>query len=301
MFRISISFGLNIVLLTASYVLWRSNKTDKYPYEEHLIKHCSRYKWWDLTNTSLHDVQHLSSTDQSERHFFFFGNSVTRHYAFALERVLANKSDHSGTRHKAKMICPKTTSQGCTLQQVRFMWKNWPWKPPTTPTMPAEHLLDGCSSSSSIETCIGSFLLGASANDVLVVGSNYAYTSICRFGNESDAYKQASKDLPKLVNFIVNTFPGLIVFHTLGPVRENHERPAEHRWIPSLNNVMRSSVAGTRIVVLDTYSILLTMRDLFEDVIHHPGLPSEAVVKLLLQLIQCCADHLHAKQCNSMA
>ena len=200
-----------------------------------------------------------------------------------MEKMLHHENDVAGDRSLEKAECPKDTL-GCSRGRVKFMWKNWPLMPRPTPSMPPEHLTDGCQEyGDDVRTCFLSFFGNCTDNDVLIVGSNYAFTSTMQYGTEEEALATAEQDIPASVEILLETFPGTILYHSLGPVQFSHERLDEHRWIPLLNNITKRAVASTRIVYIDTYGHLLDKRPLFEDVIHHPGRPSEDVVNMFLE------------------
>lgn len=213
------------------------------------------------------------------------GNSINRHYSYALERLLKQQRDVEGERSKEKAECPKDTL-GCDRGRVKFLWKNWPLVPRPTSSMPPEHLLDGCKEyGEDVEACYMAYFAEATDNDVLIVGSNYAFTSICLFATEEEAFSTAEKDIPASITLLRRLFPGLILYHSLGPVRSDHPRPAEHRWIPAINRITERAVQDTRVLYVNTYSYLQNKTSQYEDVIHHPGAPSEGIVQMFLDMV----------------
>jgi hypothetical protein len=201
-----------------------------------------------------------------------------------MEKSMKGQRDGHADRSAEKAECPKDTL-GCDRGQVSFLWKNWPLVPRELPTMPQEHLMDGCVQFSTLQACLEEYFGNSTEEDVLIIGSNYAFTSICLYGTEDEAYATARMDVPESIEIILQTFPGIILYHSLGPVRADHPRPDEHRWIPALNNITKQAVENTRIIFIDTYSFLLDKTSYFDDVIHHSGPPSEGVIDLFLDAV----------------
>ena len=75
--------------------------------------------------------------------------------------------------------------------------EKWPLEPRRTLTIPLRHLIDGCHGFPNLQICLKEFFAEATYDDVLIIGSNYAFTSICQFGTEDEAYaveEQKEKD-----------------------------------------------------------------------------------------------------------
>jgi hypothetical protein len=240
--------------------------------------------WNYTTNDGMKERTAREGVNWRSRKYFFMGNSVNRHYSFALEKLMKGQRDGHADRSSEKAECPKDTL-GCDRGQVKFLWKNWPLVPRRTPTMPQQHLSDGCHGYPSLQSCLEVFFANATSEDVLIIGSNYAFTSICQFGTEEQAYATARIDIPESIESVLQLFPGIILYHSLGPVRPDHPRPDEHQWIATINNITKQAVANTRIVFVDSYEFLLDKTSQFDDVIHHSGPPSEGVVSLFLETI----------------
>jgi len=245
--------------------------------------------WNDLSNIStICENFDIQEAHPNERAFFFFGNSVNRHYAFALANALKNLPDELHSRGKEIGQCPKDSIKGCTLGNIKFLWKTWPLVPRNEAKwkLPPEHLLDGCEKfGSDIEKCFSEFLGSPTKKDVLIVGSNFAFTSIGEFsGNDYELIDAAKVDIPIYVTLLEKLFPGIIIFHTLCPLRNEDDK---QRWAIQLNEITRKAIEGTRIYLVDTFGYLFNKTHLYNDHIHHPGILSEQIVRILMSIVKC--------------
>merc|ERR1712216_665649 len=117
----------------------------------------------------------LNWTELSERKYFFVGNSVTRHYAFALRNLLGTGNRVLGRKQEKRSCRGALGTESCGFTfvtranietTVQFFWKNYMGISPSHD----DKSRDICKESPT-EQCFKRLFGQASSRDVLIVGS----------------------------------------------------------------------------------------------------------------------------------
>lgn len=169
------------------------------------------------------DIDSGALEQRRECKYYLIGNSVTRHYAFALHALVFEHSVVLTDRQTEKSRCQGILgTSSCSIgDNVKFFWKNT-----LSDTIASDDVLrDACAKHAHTHNCLNEIFRGASINDVLIVGSllsnnSYAtsrgYNSWLPFHESGPQFADAAEHADAAVVFqmLVDTFPGRIIWHS---------------------------------------------------------------------------------------
>ena len=238
------------------------------------------------------------------RHLYILGNSVYRHYSFAVPMIFDNVYNSSliKPRSDEKNICQGDLHvQSCDHYtrnrdtMVRFMWKNL-----IGSEMPLydDSDRDICRKEAEAK-CLPKLFIDAKPKDILLLGAvpadtkcfqNRSFSSIhtmpsslCRtvlFCNLTVEYSV------QLLRNLMNSFPGAIIVGSYPHVREN--RGFTDRCQLEIATIVSEAVNQINSPRMRYVYLTPLQRDLdqlYLDWLHHPGVLSEYVLRLIyLQL-----------------
>jgi hypothetical protein len=270
------------------------------------------------------------------------GNSVTRHYAFGLKGILDKTHDNQTTdeqRREEKSRCNGvlgTSScklyayNGATRTNITFFWKNFVSENVATDDLRRDICANNNNAPTSLRECLSKhfngtssgknhlpvYSHGATARDVLVVGSvalNSTY--FLEHGGSSlrDLHIIAPMfgvsaqhaDVELVVQELLGSFPGTIIWlsntHLNLQLNNAHTPQDINGCYAYIDSRVRCAVRrqGGRIQYLDNRDMQTKYIQAFEsreapspadkgpylDVIHHPGALSEAVMRSVLAML----------------
>lgn len=257
-----------------------------------------------------------------QKRYYFFGQSVTRHYAYSMADVLVigRDSDPLGASRLEEKARASAGAQPARHKGTRFYWKNYigmqhayddEKRDACAPFKRPQHL------DSPTGQCFARLLRGATENDVLVIGSiSVNTTEFKRIGGNSyiggpemtlaavgfDAAHMA------LLRLLLRQFPGAIVWHSYPYVRlEADTKPScgrpkksgnltqanqcadKNACIGPINAAIRCAIlrlGSSRVQFLNLWELQRQRQHEYVDQIHHPGPLSEAFVFALLGMLQ---------------
>ena len=250
----------------------------------------------------------LNFTDLSRRNYYFVGNSVDRHYAFALRDILGT-SPKSMSRAEEKKSCQGvlgTASCGFTFftrsdiqTTVNFYWKNYLGMTQSYDDMSR----DVCKDSQS-EALFTDLFHNASSRDVLIIGSVPVDSEYFKkLGGHSSApfhisapqwlESQLHLRVHDILEMLLRTFPGAIIWHSYPFLNMNKNSFGNDLAFGDLNrcfsfgNSLIQCYARSypRIAFLDLTSMQARRLPEYNDLIHHSGKISEDIVEIMLKLI----------------
>mmetsp|Transcript_3186 Transcript_3186/g.3948 ORF Transcript_3186/g.3948 Transcript_3186/m.3948 type:complete len:409 (+) Transcript_3186:54-1280(+) len=252
----------------------------------------------------------LNFKDLRSRNYWLMGNSVTRHYAFALRDLLQETStDTHMDRHMEKSSCQGVLgTSSCDMDvyfndekysKITFGWKNYIGTTPSVDDTTRDICYSlGLGAVEKIKECYDKLFQGATSHDVLLVGS--ISTNVSAFiGNGGNSWKgfeisgpqfaQASKATHHADNIqlLLASFPGSVIWHSFPHVVMAHHNGANpgdlNRCFTVINNHVKcASGSFDRAMFLDLSIAQMAHEDLYADFIHHPGALSKFVVNAML-------------------
>ena len=186
------------------------------------------------------------------RNFFFLGNSVTRHYAFALRDMLEQRSpsSHGGTarpqlsRQEEKALCHGVLGADttCTLHarqpggapplNLTFMWKHTIGETHTVDD-PRDVCRPWSRRGENVAACLSDLFRSATRHDVLIIGSMLTnLTHFVAHGGSSlgrnlpqtslkIAAGTASANGPFVISALRAAFPGSLLWHSFAHIDMN--------------------------------------------------------------------------------
>ena len=240
------------------------------------------------------------------------GNSVTRHYAFALRNMLATGHDGSVNRTAEKHKCESKVldTSSCELPRldgisppITFWWKNYLG---SAHEIAADDAARDVCHQMQTGSCLRSLFSGYNASDVLVVGSlpinithfkaigGSSFSSLEKAG-PAFAAANAAADLPMLEQMLVHGFPGAILWHSYAYVdmaRHTGDRSFDfNHCFDRISNATacalsrgRAGAGPSRMHFVDLRALERSRLSEYADAIHHPGKLSEAIVKELVRV-----------------
>lgn len=242
------------------------------------------------------------------RSFFFMGNSVTRHYAMALQGMFDGIQDKPIDHKTEKNMCQGIlgVSSCAAGPNISFFWKN---------TISVRRAYDDpgrdvCGTSpgdGSIEPCLKALFKQAGPRDVLVMGSlvfdslqfhQQGYTTMESLDRMLVGAAASARNITHnvvVVDMLLRVFPGLIIWHSY-PFLHAAKNDVKLAWdinacsrAVSKQALCAASSARdyrSRIEFVDLSGIQSTRLDLYKDLIHHPGILSEQILKVLLSMLR---------------
>lgn len=271
---------------------------------------------------ALSDSARQLAIGNTQQNFYLLGNSVTRHYAFALKALLERGSNHSVTdgmtafspedRSAEKAQCrgvlgdsscvlPVHRKGASMVTNVSFLWKNTIGVDAST-----DDPRDVCTGWTRTADCVSFLFRHATRSDVLIVGS--LLTDLKRFyalGGET-----MKSDLPTwaplvtagsraansaaVVRMLTDAFPGRILWHSYAVVNMDPKRWARGHpdWdvntcFAPIDDRVRCVCDGSptgRTHFINLRPLQQHYMDKYLDIIHHPGDLSKAIVFAMLAI-----------------
>ena len=277
-----------------------------------MLPGCERDGETHLPNTSSAlPARHVVKKLVHHTHFTFMGNSVTRHYAFALRDILESGNDARLNRTEEKGECRgEVGTSSCFLpftvdgrQQnglVKFFWKNYIGPLPSYD----DHARDVCGMKLT-EPCLRELFAEAKDTDILVLGSTPCNTTHFQLigGNSLAAFRTAGPqhadasihaDHAEIIRMLLRVWPGLIVWHSFPHLRMSLDTSGHVAADWDLNQCYSAIDARLRCATrlftdrvrfLDLRGVQRLRESEYADFIHHPGALSEVAVAMLFRLL----------------
>jgi hypothetical protein len=248
------------------------------------------------------------------RNLYIFGNSVYRHYSFAVPMLFDSVYNSSSILPRAheKNACQgdldDTSCDHFTMNRdtmVRFMWKNFiGYEQP----LHDDSGRDICGSQPEQE-CVPKLFKQARAADILLVGAipvdtlcyrNRSYSSLdsstLKMCQDSLSCGLDAEYVAKILRNILKHFPGVVMWGSYHWVKNEEKHMQCFRTIQEIIATAVRMVNSPRVKNVYLVTLQREFRDLYVDGHHHPGRLSELVLRLLyLQL----ADHATASTSTS--
>lgn len=257
-------------------------------------------------NDSHFVLDNMALEQRRERKYYLLGNSVTRHYAFALHALVFEHSVALTDRQTEKSRCQGVLgTNSCSIgDNVKFFWKNT-----LSDTIASDDVLrDACAKHAHTHNCLNEIFRGASTNDVLIVGSllsnnSYAtsrgHNSWLPFHVSGPQFTDAAEHADAAVVFqmLLDTFPGRIIWHSYPFLRlelDGHKSPFLNYCFRQLNQLTACVLArftkqhqqqAHRLHFIDLEPLQKTSIEKYVDLIHHPGELSNVIINLLLRML----------------
>lgn len=257
----------------------------------------SKYAQRDLVEP-LEGVQ-LNDTTLEYGEAFFFGNSVTRHYAF---RFCRGDHERIRERRREKQLCTNEVgSSSCDIHcitghTVHFRWANLLGSDSSTDPR------DACLRFKTIESCFASIFGNVTVKDLLIIGS------VPIEGMPANVSKQIWDkpfdvqipmwreylDAHKIADFLVlilKHFPGDIRWHSFAFLKIEDDSKGsmtqQHLiMLREINDDIARAVEfvnDPRLAFVDVWNLQKQNVGKYADLIHHPGAVSVKVVEQIVQ------------------
>ena len=237
--------------------------------------------------------------------YYFMGNSVDRHYAFALHNLLRGRVGSHVNRSTEKGACQGVLgTSSCRLRtdlgkDITFLWKNYVG-------LEAAHDdadRDACSlASETTLSCLSRLFASASRDDVLIMGSTPCNTSLFHsMGGNSKASMEVSApvhaaaaahaDHGAILRMLLSAFPGRIVWHSFAWVRmdlHTGAKPFDINWcMEAIDEQIRCAARAhqERVRFVNLRPLQMRHAAEYKDFIHHPGPLSMKVLRQVLGVL----------------
>lgn len=231
------------------------------------------------------------------KNYFLIGNSVTRHYGFTLRKLLSENStlNFNITRLEEKEICREEIGiSSCSFPiskkfntSVTFLWKYWLGEENNV-----DDFNDFCRYEINLTTCLLHAFSATKKDDVLIIGSiaingSYFYEKKMKtwesFKNSN--FKEASMhlDITTLAKVIFSTFPGVIIWHSYPHMTDGLNNDCYEKADEKAKEIANSNIRGK---FVNLRKIQIANAQLYDGIIHHPGILSEMIVLLFLNIIR---------------
>eukprot|EP00293_Proteomonas_sulcata_P016829 CAMPEP_0184298730 /NCGR_PEP_ID=MMETSP1049-20130417/9479_1 /TAXON_ID=77928 /ORGANISM="Proteomonas sulcata, Strain CCMP704" /LENGTH=335 /DNA_ID=CAMNT_0026608947 /DNA_START=418 /DNA_END=1425 /DNA_ORIENTATION=+ len=248
----------------------------------------------------------------SQRKYFLMGNSVTRHYAFALRDLLRGVGRKSISRQREKQTCNGvhgTASCGFDFAtrtghrtSIQFFWKNYIG----TTTSHDDQVRDVCKNQARTERCLSSVFRGANKQDVLLVGSipvNTTYFQAMR-GNSLRGFHESGPEWlesqlhmngHEIIRMLLSAFPGTIIWHSFPFLNnaKNQRTPSTiafgdvNRCFEYGNSVLKCLTEDyDRVSFVNLQPLQARRIAEYQDFIHHSGGLSNDIVRGMVSILQ---------------
>lgn len=257
------------------------------------------------------NIQNLNLTYLNTKRYFFFGNSVNRHYAFSLKDILQGHSnDTNMDRITEKASCVgELGTASCALYPVSsygqteiiFGWKYYigvdeSFEDPGR---------DICVRQLETLSCLKKIFINATVNDVIIIGSVISNTSHfrdiggcsgCPFGVVHKQFLDSANEVVahQVLHMMMEAFPGVIIWHSFPHLRlanynekydgDTNDFNNGFEYIDSL--VKCGSVNYDRVLFVDLRKDQKLREADYRDLIHHPGAMSMDYVNLMLSYLK---------------
>ena len=256
------------------------------------------------------------------RNYYFLGNSVTRHYAFALRDILSKRHDGQVTnsdRINEKQACRRGGVSSCSLHvyadngtvssTIEFMWKNYLGEEASSDDLDRDICnLPGIKT----KDCFEERFADATSKDVLVVGSIPCNTSFFLsnggrstqgFHISAPEHALASKhaNMSTLALLLLQSFPGPIIWmsyaHLDWKLNSFAAKIDVNECFEYIDSRMKCALSQfDRIRFMDNRLLQKHYISNFNlckqnctapylDIIHHPGAISEAITRSILLML----------------
>lgn len=252
----------------------------------------------------------LNWTDLCRRRYFLLGNSVTRHYAFALKDLLAGRQTRL-SREQQKSTCHgvlgtssckfQVATRTGTTTQVQFYWKNYIG----LTNSHDDGSRDICGRQASTEACLKNLFRHASSEDVLIIGSVPSNTSYFKEIN-GNSMKPFHESAPKwlqsqmhltgfeVLDMLTRAFPGPTIWHSYPHLNMKLNQHTAlslafgdlNKCFAYGNSLMKCATqANSRVAFVNLQPLQTKRVSEYSDLIHHAGMLSEDIVSSMLGIL----------------
>jgi hypothetical protein len=260
-------------------------------------------------DTCLNDFP-LDWRDLSVRKYYLVGNSVTRHYAFALRNLLLGNGQSVLSRKEEKsnchgaqgpdFCCFNFVTRANIETSVKFFWKNYIG----ISRSHDDKARDICQDSHT-EPCFKRLFKQASSRDVLILGSvpaDTGYFEKIQGNSWAPLYVSAPQwvesqiqlQAEEVLELLLRTFPGIIMWHSYAFLNmEKNQHTVASRAFGDLNRcfaygnslIACAARAYPRIAYINLTRIQSRRVEEYNDLIHHNGNISDDIVHGMLGLL----------------
>lgn len=226
-----------------------------------------------------------------KRDFYFVGFSVTRHYSYALRKILKNISVPN-TREDEKKLQNEHKPPD---SNIFFDWK-------LTIGMDKDNRdpRDNCKHYADTKECFSHKFIRSNTKSVLILQSvaiNTTHWNTNKYHTitKGDVFYPYMADssyhnnMGEIINTIQNTFRGQILWLNYPHVIQRLHNGKKYYFLESCTRYLDSNVMCSlinnkwdRIHYMDFYNLQTQFEDEYDDMIHHPGALSEKIVNTIL-------------------
>jgi hypothetical protein len=267
---------------------------------------------WDSDNSTSRRSQcyqfmnSASRPDPSNfrnRNYYLMGNSVIRHYSFAIGDFLENLAqDTHIDRIREKSTCRGILGiSSCNHWVVNnTVFIDFMWRLSTGELFDShDESRDACTSidRNTTEGCIKELFRNVSSNDVLIIGSvpvhskgllgkTYSMNEFSTLKDLAFSGTNATNYQPVLQTFLRH-FPGPIIWMSYPHVKGEFYKYWE--YIQYTNDAVKCAIStlnSDRFVFLNVLALQKENEHLYQDLIHHPGRLSQMIIDLIFSIIR---------------